>query len=305
MLRTTIMVAAFRRRTSGAGSRVYLLEEVSNLRTIAVFLFLIFIVPNSYAQAPAAPGLTPDALANSLLRDVNGDGQIVIVAFGDSITRGTGDFLGPDEEVERAEEPEGEAGYPLRLERYFGLSVLNRGDPGESVFGGGFERYISTLNSVRPDLVLFSEGANDTVRGFVDRTRYGKTVQTLINVTRSRGIDIVLGTILKPCCNHESQAFSIATLTEEVRRLALINDLPFWDTEHAYNNTCTYPECRLLVRPDGLHPNIDGYDVMAEAVMATLLQIDLYAPDGPTQLETALNLPVGSVKTRPDPVPAS
>ena len=44
---------------------------------------------------------------------------------------------------------------------------------------------------------------------------------------------------------------------------------------------------------------------MGEVVTATLLGINIFAPDGPQLLELALNLPPGSIKTVPDPIPVA
>jgi hypothetical protein len=55
--------------------------------------------------------------------------------------------------------------------------------------------------------------------------------------------------------------------------------------------------------PEGLHPNSSGYDVVGEAVVASLLNIDLFAPEGPATLETALSLVPGTIITVPDAEP--
>ena len=70
------------------------------------------------------------ANAQGLLEDLNGNGVVEVVAFGDSITRGVGDFNAPGNIVSDAQAqnfPGGEAGYPLRLESFLGIGIQNAG----------------------------------------------------------------------------------------------------------------------------------------------------------------------------------
>jgi hypothetical protein len=87
-----------------------------------------------------------------------------------------------------------------------------------------------------------------------------------------------------------------------VRQRAQLNGLQVTDLELTWDTTCKDPlRCELFNLPEGLHPNTTGYDVMAQAVTATLMGIDLFAPEGAAQLEAALGLQPGAVLVKPLP----
>lgn len=244
-------------------------------------------------------------LPEPLLGDINGDGVVTIDAFGDSITRGVGDGTFPGDEVEEASRPVGEAGYPLRLELALGLPVSNLGDPGERLSREGLVRFIESIPVRRPDIVIVSGGSNDAIDQ-INPSDFFRSVQTMINVARAAGVTPVLASAPPACCQASGFTPFIEAYDRQFVDLAVINEVEIADVGRGYFNTCRDLEtCFLLNRPEGLHPNSEGYDVSSEIIMATLLGIDLFAPDGPALLEQALGLPAGSVKTQPDDVPAS
>ncbi len=240
-----------------------------------------------------------DVPTDSILTDVNGDGNIDLVGFGDSITRGAGDFI-PAGEEELVITPEGEAGYPLRVENLLGLNVLNLGDPGEQISILGLPRFAATIPHVGRDFVVLSGGSNDA-RDPIPVNQFYVAIQTMINIARATGVQVVLMTAPPACCNHRFLNGPVSSYNSQFRVLATVNELRLADVAHAFENTCPVMEgCFLLNLPEGLHPNIKGYDLIGENVIATLYGIDLFAPEGAGYLETILALPAGSVLTRPD-----
>ena len=93
------------------------------------------------------------------LEDVNHDGKIVILAFGDSITRGVGDGPRP------GDTPPGSAGYPLRLQTLLGVTVINDGHSGERTTEG-LLRLQRDVKDTHPDYAILVEGTND-LRGWM------------------------------------------------------------------------------------------------------------------------------------------
>ncbi|MCC6933002.1 MAG: SGNH/GDSL hydrolase family protein [Deltaproteobacteria bacterium] len=253
----------------------------------------------SSSQAASNGKIEPAALANSMLYDHNGDGRIVVLAFGDSLTRGTGDFVSPNEEVYEIEQLDSEAGYPLRMEQTLGISVLNRGKPGERLLSGGLKRYISTVLSERPDVILIMEGANDAMDQ-ENANDYMRALQTAINVAIDIQAEPILLTLTPAIGYHEGLAPFINAYNDKIRALGVYNGIAISDIYQAFVNTCAgIPDCGLINRPEGLHPNVEGYNVIGEMANAAVLKVDILTTEGRTMYEQALYLLPGSIETVP------
>ncbi len=289
-----------------------------NLRNSILLLVIInlFLAPtitwgqsssssSSSGNSSSAGGVSDDVLSNSLITDHDGDGSIEIDAFGDSITRGSGDTIPVGELNAEFPATNGKYGYPYRMETYLGLAVDNRGVSGEVISRAGLERFVSSMANATPDIIFIEGGANDANEG-VSATEFTAALQTMINVAHLKDVQVVLHTTPPTCCDHGNLSSIVDGLMNVMRTLGSINGLPVADTNQAFKNICgDSEECYLLNLPEGLHPNITGYDIMGEVATATALKIDLLAPEGAAELEKALNLPPGSVKTKPTPVAAS
>lgn len=237
---------------------------------------------------------------DSLLADVNGDGQVRILAFGDSITFGVGDRLPPGAFVLSIPFTDVEGGYPERLETLLQLPVDNEGVPGEEVTLGGYLRFPQLLTRSSADTVILLEGLNDAFwRRSPDDVR--RSFQRMINVSRALGRQVVLATLPIPCCNRLGSRLFGGVYSGDITSLAQQNGIALADVERAWRSTCSdINSCDLLNLPEGLHPNTRGYDVIAQVFASTLLGVNIFAADGAVLLEQALGLSEGSVIVRPD-----
>jgi lysophospholipase L1-like esterase len=201
------------------------------------------------------------------LEDLNGDGKILLVAFGDSITAGVGD--GPDAE----DFPRPLAGYPLRLQNLLGLQVINDGVPGEKT-PTGLRRLGRDLGTLSPDFVIILEGTNDLESGSVPDAL--QNIQSMIDSVFASGAQPLLGTITPSCCTHQHALPEPAVLfyNDQLRAIATSNSVPLIDFYAAFAGgpEASYPVDGLPVDgtpvlihvPEGLHPTQAGYDLMAE-----------------------------------------
>lgn len=261
-----------------------------------IFIFLLSLPVLVSAQTSLS---LPDG---HLLQDFNGDGQILIAAFGDSITKGEGDFISPDSDIEMTPAQTRPAGYPFRIETMLGVNVRNLGNPGEALTSEGtVGRFAAQIFAIRPDVVIIDEGINDG-RNFAPPSSIYRKLQSMINIAKAAGAVPVISTLYHTTGNHNFLNAYVDQYNPEIRLLSAVNDISLSDPEHAFNNSCTYPNCKLINQPEGLHPNIDGHDVMGEIMIATLLKINIFAQDGASVYSQALGIPATDVKIAPDAV---
>jgi lysophospholipase L1-like esterase len=240
-----------------------------------------------------------------LLEDVNNDGRVELLAFGDSITRGVGDFFEPGEFVRTVDfSPAGEAGYPLRVEIWLNLPVLNRGVPGERINTGGVRRFARVLANSNSDHVIISEGANDAFSAY-SSANLSRDLQAMINMTHALGKKPILMTIPPPCCDRGGLRPFVEEYNLRYRDLATINRIPLADTDRGFRYICPRANCPLLNLPEGLHPNSRGYDVMTETLVATFYGIDLFTPGGSSDLASALGIPENQLHIQSPQAPAT
>jgi lysophospholipase L1-like esterase len=164
----------------------------------------------------------------------------VIVAFGDSLTYGTG--AAPGE------------GYPEILSGLIGRTVIASGVPGEQSTGG-LARLDPVLEEHRPKILLLCLGGNDMLRR-VDASETESNLRRMVDIARSRGVAVVLIAVPKPALFGGSAGF--------YERIAEDLDLPL--ENEVLNNILRDNS----LKSDPIHPNALGYRRMAEAIAELL-----------------------------------
>ena len=165
------------------------------------------------------------------------DSNSVILAFGDSLTRGNG----------AAEEQS----YPAVLSRLTGRTVINAGIPGE-VSEQGLQRLPALLDRLRPDLLLLCHGGNDMLRRFsTDITR--DNIEAMISLAVERGIPVLLIGVPKPGLVFLKPAAFYAEIAEQY-------DLVY------EGDILAEVESDNSLKADQIHPNADGYSQIAAAL---------------------------------------
>lgn len=210
---------------------------------------LMELRPPKRARLPNVGALVAAALLAALLL-ASGCGQqaklaplaadSVLLAFGDSLTFGTG-----------ANENES---YPAQLAKLSGRRVVREGVPGE-VSEAGLARLPAALDEHRPRLLLLCHGGNDFLRR-LPKAAAAANLRAMIQLARSRGIDVVLigtpefGFLLSPPDFYAEIAkeFRIPYEGEVLSKILRDSSL----------------------KADQIHPNALGYRLMAERVHAML-----------------------------------
>jgi lysophospholipase L1-like esterase len=158
----------------------------------------------------------------------------VIVAFGDSLTHGTGAGSG--------------AAYPAVLATLTGRTVINAGVPGDTT-DSGLQRLPEVLAEHKPRLVLLCLGGNDMLRKQPE-TSTESNLRLLVQTIRASGAEVVLIGVPEPRLFGGAPDFY--TRVAEDMRLPLEDEV-FSDVLR---------DNRL--KADPIHANAAGYRVVAE-----------------------------------------
>ena len=193
-------------------------------RSLLAALFVV-VLAGCTGKAPELPPLAEDD---------------VVVAFGDSLTYGTG---------AKAEES-----YPAVLAQMIGRRVVRAGVPGE-LTAQGLARLYAVIEDHDPQLMIVCLGGNDMLRR-VNEVEIKRNLRAIIAGIRGRGIGVVLVGVPKPALVTSAPAFYAELATEF--------GIPY------EGEIVT----RVLYKPeyksDAIHPNARGYRKMAEAIAALL-----------------------------------
>lgn len=174
-----------------------------------------------------------------------------IIAFGDSITAGTGSESG---------------GYPPRLEKILKsngkpCTIYNLGIPGERTHQG-LERIGEVLDTYPADAILIMEGTNDIRSGYpVQTTKLN--LQLMINIAKEKGVIPILST-LTPSDQSNSEILIPTKYNPMIKELAEQNGIPLVDQYGAVEKIWD------ALNDDGIHPNDKGYLYLAKTWDNTL-----------------------------------
>jgi len=192
---------------------------------LGALLAAFLLLASGCGQQAKLPRLAPDA---------------VVLAFGDSLTYGTG---ASDEES-----------YPAQLARLIGRRVVREGVPGE-VSAAGLARLPAALEEHRPQLMLLCHGGNDFLRR-MPKAQAAENVRAMIRLAKERGVAVLLigtpeiGFTLTPPEFYAEIAkqFAIPYEGEILTKILRNGEL----------------------KSDQVHPNAQGYRLMAERVAELL-----------------------------------
>ena len=164
----------------------------------------------------------------------------VVLAFGDSLTFGTGASPGES--------------YPAQLQTLIGRKVVNAGVPGE-ISGDGLRRLPEVLEEVKPKLLILCHGGNDLLRK-LGEAQVAANVRAMIRAAKDKGIDVVLIATPKPGLSISppdfyaeiAKEFAIPFNDDVLKSILRDNDL----------------------KSDLIHPNAKGYAQIADTLAKLL-----------------------------------
>lgn len=181
---------------------------------------------------------------------------VLIAALGDSLTygwmvrKGYLDFL---QEMLKEKYPTAQ------------VNILNRGIPGDTA-EGGLERLRGDVLDYNPDCVLVQFALNDAFIGY-SPFKYRNNVHAIVtSIQENTDADVVLVTSVYI---HNSKENEIAErFYSELEELSQEMHLPIARVHEKWKIAVRegIPFSRL-VQYDGVHPTIEGYELMAKAIM--------------------------------------
>jgi len=164
----------------------------------------------------------------------------VVLAFGDSLTYGTGAAKGQS--------------YPEQLKILLGRDVVNAGIPGE-VTADGRKRLESLLEQYSPQLLILCHGGNDILRR-KDLSLTSENLRAMIETAHAHGVEVVLlgvpgmGLTLSPPDFYQKIADEFRVPYQGEILGKILRD--------------------RRLKNDTFHPNAEGYRVLANAVFELL-----------------------------------
>ncbi len=176
-----------------------------------------------------------------------------VLAFGDSVTYGTGAAKGED--------------YPSKLAEISGWEIQNRGLPGDTT-EGAMARLATTLEETRPALVILEIGGNDFLRR-VPENQTRDNIRSMLKTIRQAGIPVVLVSV--PRFSLAGAAFGALPDAKLYAELAKDEAVPL--IPDIFADILSDP----ALKSDQVHPNAAGYVKLAEGIAARLADTGLLA----------------------------
>lgn len=162
--------------------------------------------------------------------------QNTVLAFGDSLTYGTGAKPGED--------------YPALLAKLTNLTVINAGIPGE-ISSKGLQRLPALLDQHQPDLIILIHGGNDILKK-LPRLKQKNNLLAMIELAKAKNIEVVMLGVPEPGIFLKSAEIyeEISNQTNIAADFSILPDI-------LGDNS---------LKSDIAHPNTEGYLQMAEDI---------------------------------------
>lgn len=168
--------------------------------------------------------------------------KAVILAFGDSLTYGTGATKSTN--------------YPSVLSNMSQHKVINAGNSGE-ITRNGLSRLPALLDLHKPELLILIHGGNDMLRK-VPLQETADNLKQMIGEAKQRNIKVVMLGVPAPRLFLLSSAEIYKQVAEEQNIPIDLETLPKILGDNS-------------LKSDTIHPNAAGYKIMADSIFALLV----------------------------------
>ncbi len=216
-----------------------------NKKPFLVFVLAVFLAVNGFAA----------------------ERPFTILALGDSTTAGTPEFRSPVEAPPKGEGNEQSQYAYWMMKMHPEWTVLNRGLNGERTdqILKRFQKYAETE---KPQTVIVLAGVNDLYQGYSEK-EVETNLEKIYMLAVDKKIRVVACTILP--YNRATSAVMLKMLRVNlwIQEFSKKNQFLFCDTFKVVSNPEHFG--KLSGSPDGLHPDVEGYKKMGEAITQVLV----------------------------------
>ncbi len=167
-----------------------------------------------------------------------------VICFGDSLTYGTGADQGKD--------------YPSQLSEMIAKPVINAGVPGDTT-ARALKRLQRDVLARSPDMVLITLGGNDLKNGVGKDIAFGN-LKRIVESIQKQGARVIIGGLKFPL-RDRGFARGYKNLADQTGAVLIPNIL-----DDIFGN-------RKLMS-DPIHPNDNGYKIMAERFFKAMQTLD-------------------------------
>ncbi len=174
----------------------------------------------------------------------------VVLAFGDSVTFGTGAGAGED--------------YPAQLAARSGWKIVNAGIPGDTA-AVAQSRIAAVLRETNPALVLVELGGND----FLRRRAEGEVkedLRAIVRAVKAGGATPVLVAV-------PEFSLGLTGFSDSAIYAALAKEEQVWLVKDVFSKVLSND----ALRADRIHPNAQGYRALADGIAQSLGKAGLLA----------------------------
>ncbi|MFO7954691.1 GDSL-type esterase/lipase family protein [Thioalkalivibrio sp.] len=182
--------------------------------------------------------------------------QATVLAFGDSVTHGTGAGDGED--------------FPARLGAITGWTIINDGVPGDDA-NSARERLAPGLREHEPDLVLIWLGGNDFLSQR-EPASVKEDLRVLVGIVRDHGA--------RPVLLGVPRASALGAATGRLQDDPIYRELAREEQVALIEGVLSGVLSERELRADPVHPNARGYRRIASEIAAALDDLGLWLAPG-------------------------
>ena len=237
------------------------------VRDLCLVVFCVLVVAGCGGGSSSSSGATSSSAQTSANHDFGSNNPLKVTAFGDSITQGVLELRRRSLGLSTANN------YPALLQSTLrrldpSWVVVNRGIGGEHT-SEGRARIASTLRADKPGYVLIMEGSNDAHQCQSSGAAVNN-LRGMVQAARANNSIVIIGTVPPSFRNNPCADDVIFDINAQIPGIAMSEGATVADIFNGMNDRSLFG---ITPDRDPLHPNEQGYAVMANIWYKAMLDV--------------------------------